>query len=1061
MIQNEQVPYTPKIYEVTLGSSPSEADIAVVSIDSFGSPGELNRFVLKSFGYTDSVLKDLQLNSGYALLQGENLKPILFIVTVGNDSPINNLRKNLTNGLRVYTELFYGKTIWIPLMGMGAGELSITVSYDITTEVLKSLFANGHENFRFIISLPSTSTGERFYAQINSTFIADPNNPTLGYESNNYETLLEDSNARAFLVDAEWDNESQIERFYSEGIWEAREYEIYEDIINAIQTGDFLIIKAVFPKKGDASIFLKGLGVVVGNPQNGRSLNVEWIIRDIEIPITALNNYTSTITEAGKEEIQAIISQLNPDQLAILKDRLQNNLPTKPTLIAGLLSDADVGEDQLNITKDVLAFARVMAAKSFIPPLAIALFGRWGSGKSFFMNKLKERINSFTLNQEQNVFCKGIAQVHFNAWSYMDSNLWASLVTRIFEGLHEYISNDSKAQAKIEKQGIEDMFKKNLSMANEEQEKLKKEKNLIEEKLNALQIEKEAIQKQLKKKIDAIEEKTLFGMLSEMDSKFQIEQKVTNAVANNKTIIENVAQFKTIIPQEYWKTPNELYKQTTSGLTFLKTFFKAGKWQKNLLWFGIILFIIITVPLTLNFMAEKLGAANLKLSPEIWAFFTIAGGVLVRGIKVYDQLQPLAASFWKIKEDYEKEKEKTTFDFHQRQKALEFEIQSSRNEIEAITLQINLTEGKKAELEFRIKNTLSTEALYSFIEKRSASKDYKDQLGIISIIRKDFEVLNELFKEHAVELSKITVEDSQKFKAYFDKPLERIILYIDDLDRCPEERVVEVLEALNLLMAFPLFVVVVGVDPRWVKNALIKRHQLQFTKTMEENGIELISPSDYLEKIFQIPFALKEADDKSVKNMLVSLSGGPSVKAKTEKTVEVDDHQDKNVQEIVKPVQEVAPSQKLPSKKELEQLAEILTFTEDETKLIQSMSLIVGSSPRGIKRFVNIYKITKAHDDFPSRISKEKMQGILFLLSLPIGDFKKLYPDFIEYLNNDLNAAMNVTDFLSIQYGYELQDLNELKQELWNILSKENIVLTIDDIKMHYPFIRRFSYHID
>jgi hypothetical protein len=1061
MIQNQTVSSTRKIYEVKLGSSPTEADIAVVSTDVNGSPGELNRFVLKSFGYDDSALKELKLNSGYALLQIESLKPILFIVTVGNDSPINNIRKNLTNGLRVYTELFYDKTIWIPLMGMGAGELNIATSFEITTEILNTLFADGPENFQFIISLPPTSNGEKLFEQINKTSNADSNTVTFGNDTDIYKDFLEETNARAYLVEAEWGFQSQIERFYNEGIWEAREDENYDEIINPIDNGDFLIIKSAINYKGDTSLHLKGMGVVTSNPQNGRSLNVEWIVRDIEIPIEELNHYTSTISEAGKDEIQTIISKLNADQLAILKDRLQNNMPSKPTLIAGLLSDADVGEDQLNITKDVLAFARVIAAKSFIPPLAIALFGRWGSGKSFFMNKLKDRINSFSFNQEQTVFCKGIAQVHFNAWSYMDSNLWASLVTRIFEGLHEYISNDTKAQAKIEKQGIEDMFKKNLSMANEEQEKLKKEKNLVEEKLGALQLEKEAIQKQLKKKIDAIEEKTLFGMLSEMDSKFQIEQKVTTAIANNKTIIENVAQFKTIIPEEYWKTPNELYKQTTSGFTFLKTFFKAGKWHKNLFWLAVIIFIIITVPLTINFMAEKLGAANLKLSPEIWAFFTIGAGALVRGVKVYDQLQPLAASFWKIKEDYEYEKEKTTFDFHQRQKALEYEIQSSRNEIEAITLQINLTEGKKAELEFRIKNTLSTEALYSFIEKRSASKDYKDQLGIISIIRKDFEVLNELFREHAVELSKITVEDSQKFKGYFDKPLERIILYIDDLDRCPEERVVEVLEALNLLMAFPLFVVVVGVDPRWVKNALIKRHQLQFTKTMEENGIELISPSDYLEKIFQIPFTLKEADDKSVKKMLLSLSGNPSIKIKSEKTVEVDKNQLNKVKQTEIPKQEIEPSQKLRSKKELQQLAEILTFTDEETNLIQSMSLIIGSSPRGIKRFVNIYKITKAHDDFPSKITKEQMQGILFLLALPIGDFKRLYPDFIEYLNNDLNGAMDVKNFLIIQYGFEQQDLNEMKQELWNILNQGNFVLNIADVKLHHSFIRRFSYHID
>lgn len=1055
-ISNDQA-----LYEVKLGSSPTETDLAVVSIDIHGSPGELNRYVLKSFGYTDTALKELELKSGYALLEHDGLNPILFIVTVGEDRPIVNLRKNLTNGLRVYKELFYGKTIWIPLMGMGAGELDATASFDITVNVLVSLFPDGAaEGFRFIISLPPTQDGEKLFNQLKNPFEGSTNTTTFGThaEINNI-NLLDGSDARVYLVEAEWGLESQIERFYTEGIWETREEETYDEIINPIESGDFLIIKSPLAYKGNASLYLRGMGVVVGNPKNGRSLNVEWIVRDIEIPIAELNHYTSSIAEVSKQEIQTIISQLNPAQFAIFKDRLQNNLPARPTLIAGLLSDADVGEDQLNITKDVMAFARVMAAKSFIPPLAIALFGRWGSGKSFFMNKLKERINTFSFNSEQTVFCKGIAQVHFNAWSYMDSNLWASMVTRIFEGLQEYISNDTKAHK--EKEGIETIFKENLSMANEAQEKLKKEKNLVEEKLTALQTEKETIQKELKKKIDNIEEKTLFGMLSEMDAKFQIEQKITTAFNNNKSIIENVAQFKTIIPEEYWKTPKELYNRTTSVFTFLKTFFKAGKWWKNLLWLAVIIFIIITVPLTVNFIAEQMGKANLKLSPEIWAFLTLAGGAVVRGIKTYSQLQPLAASFWKIKEDYERETEKTTLDFHQRQKALEYEIQSSRNEIEAITQQINVTEEKKTELEFRIKNTLSTEALYSFIERRSESKDYKDQLGIISIIRKDFEVLNELFKEHAVELSKITVEDSQKFKTYFEKPLERIILYIDDLDRCPEERVVEVLEAVNLLMAFPLFVVVVGVDPRWVKNALIKRHQLQFTKSMEENGIQPISPSDYLEKIFQIPFTLKEADDKSVKSMLASISGNSSVKTKAKKAANPQaNNQSENIQANSEPQQEIEPSQKLPTKKELQQLAEILTLTDEEMQLIQSMSLIIGSSPRGIKRFVNIYKIIKAHDDFPTKINKERVQGILFLLALPIGEFKKLYPDFIEYLEDDANGPMQVRDFLNIRYGNEQQDLNEWKQELFNILITENIALNVEDVKMYYPFIQRFSYHI-
>ncbi|MEZ5024500.1 MAG: P-loop NTPase fold protein [Chitinophagales bacterium] len=45
-----------------------------------------------------------------------------------------------------------------------------------------------------------------------------------------------------------------------------------------------------------------------------------------------------------------------------------------------------------------------------------------------------------------------------------------------------------------------------------------------------------------------------------------------------------------------------------------------------------------------------------------------------------------------------------------------------------------------------------------------------------------------------------------------DLKVERIVLYIDDLDRCPPKKVVEVLQAIHLILAFPLFVVVVGVD---------------------------------------------------------------------------------------------------------------------------------------------------------------------------------------------------------------------------------------------------------
>src|SRR5262249_60778218 len=93
--------------------------------------------------------------------------------------------------------------------------------------------------------------------------------------------------------------------------------------------------------------------------------------------------------------------------------------------------------------------------------------------------------------------------------------------------------------------------------------------------------------------------------------------------------------------------------------------------------------------------------------------------------------------------------------------------------------------------------------------------------------------------------------------------IDRIVLYIDDLDRCPEKTVVEVLQAVHLLLAFPLFIVVIGVDSRWLLRSL--RHHYAALRGLEE-GADLqafdgatqfsSTPQNYLEKLIQVPFNL-------------------------------------------------------------------------------------------------------------------------------------------------------------------------------------------------------------
>ena len=106
-------------------------------------------------------------------------------------------------------------------------------------------------------------------------------------------------------------------------------------------------------------------------------------------------------------------------------------------------------------------------------------------------------------------------------------------------------------------------------------------------------------------------------------------------------------------------------------------------------------------------------------------------------------------------------------------------------------------------------------------------------------------------------------------------PLERIVLYIDDLDRCPPARVVDVLAAVHLMLALPLFIVIVAVDPRWLLEALRHHYHDLFTEGIDPlgPGDRPTTPLDYLDKIFQIPFTVRSLGAENAAGFLASLLG--------------------------------------------------------------------------------------------------------------------------------------------------------------------------------------------
>jgi hypothetical protein len=82
---------------------------------------------------------------------------------------------------------------------------------------------------------------------------------------------------------------------------------------------------------------------------------------------------------------------------------------------------------------------RTIAAPNPLPPLAIALIGDWGAGKSSVMLQIQRRIDMLAEMSRNNpglsVFASNIRQVRFNAWDYSDEHLWSGLVDHLFRTL--------------------------------------------------------------------------------------------------------------------------------------------------------------------------------------------------------------------------------------------------------------------------------------------------------------------------------------------------------------------------------------------------------------------------------------------------------------------------------------------------------------------------------------------------------------------------------------------------------------------------------------------------
>lgn len=118
-------------------------------------------------------------------------------------------------------------------------------------------------------------------------------------------------------------------------------------------------------------------------------------------------------------------------------------------------------------------------------------------------------------------------------------------------------------------------------------------------------------------------------------------------------------------------------------------------------------------------------------------------------------------------------------------------------------------------------------------------EEYGKKIGYMSQIRDD---LSELEK-------RLRARDS------------RVLVIIDDLDRCEPDKAVAVLQAIKLLLNFDSFIVCMGIDARIITRAIEKHYE----ELLGEAGA---SGYEYLDKIVQIPFQIPRPSPEVIKTFL-------------------------------------------------------------------------------------------------------------------------------------------------------------------------------------------------
>ncbi|WP_409181604.1 P-loop NTPase fold protein [Amycolatopsis sp. VS8301801F10] len=559
--------------------------------------------------------------------------------------------------------------------------------------------------------------------------------------------------------------------------------------------------------------------------------------------------------------------------------------------------------DRLGVAPYVSMLATVIADRSTLPPLSVGVFGEWGSGKSYFMGLMRDEVDRLA-GSGNPAYCGEIVQIGFNAWHYADRNLWASLGDEIFRQL---AGPGPNAQQRREQ--LREELSKRLDQVTE-LEDAKRQAQATAAKLQA-DVDKAAL------------------------SRKDTARVLIRALAGSREVwqrlgIQDEAEQGALLVEQLRGTLSEAEALRRSP---------RGRWGRAALTVAaVILFVGFFVAAIMPVAREWLAGVGV-------AFAAAAG----TGVALLSRARAGFRELRELSEDLRRgiDRGASRMLAPEVSRMLE-ELRRAETDQRVAEAQLEEVVARVGELGRELTELTPGRNLYAFLADRAHGDSYRRDLGLISTIRKDFEQLVEL------------MADWRAHPGSGGMPIDRIVLYIDDLDRCSARQVVEVLEAVHLLLALELFVVVVGVDPRWLTRSLHSRYDGMLDDAPDAG--RLASPEDYLGKIINLPFVLPTMSEGSLRRLLRSLTD--------DRLLEPAGEERPRTQRIPSPakalpdlVPQIEEGSEVDSQSRPERAADPpRPLTPAEIDLLSELDLLI-STPREAKRLFNLYRMLRATRD--------------------------------------------------------------------------------------------------